>query len=106
MLGNALRNQPLVVGLLAATICSLLLALYTASYAVWLTAHPTHSDAEWGRRFIICVVAAAILPILAVAAFVARRMHRQWLCQWLIGLLAAANVATLVVCGLILCHRL
>ncbi len=107
MLGNALRGQPLAVGLLgAATICSLLLAIYTASYAVWLTAHPMHSDTAWGRKFIICVVAAATLAILAGAAFATHRMHRANARRWLIGLLVVANVATVVVCSLILCHRL
>lgn len=105
---TSLRRLSLALALLVVvgTVCSLLLALYTASYAVWLTAHPMHSDVAWGRKFIICVMAAATLTILAGAAFATHRMDRANARRWLIGLLVVANVATVVVCSLILCHRL
>jgi hypothetical protein len=106
MSGYALRWRLLAAGLLgAATASSLLLVLYTASYAVWLTAHPMYSDAVWGRRFILCAVAAAGLVVLAGAALIAHVMHRDEARRWLLALLLAADVATVIGCVLIHSHR-
>lgn len=84
------------------TACTLRMLLYSASYCLWLNAHPQYDDAEWARRFLVCVAAVVLVLVVGIAAFVATVRSPGGLKRAAVSICVLINLVALVVSRLVL----